>query len=75
AIKVLLGISSSIDIISERNFFGLLLDLNRDCTLVDNIRIEYLKQLGPLITLFPEPENVPDEILDLYLTMDNIGGR
>ncbi|KAH8741724.1 HEAT repeat family protein [Cryptosporidium ryanae] len=72
AVKVLLGISSSINITSEKNFFGLLLDLNRECILFDDIRNEYLKQLGPLITLFPEPEKVPDEILDLYLSMDNI---
>ncbi|KAH7650535.1 HEAT repeat family [Cryptosporidium bovis] len=72
AVKVLLGISSSINIISENNFFCLLLDLNRECVLVDDIRIEYLKQLGPLITLFPEPEKVPNEILDLYLSMDTM---
>ncbi|OII73418.1 HEAT repeat-containing protein [Cryptosporidium ubiquitum] len=68
AIKVIIGIFSSIKTIDNSIFSSFLIEILRDVS-GDDFSNDLKKQIGPLITLFKDPECVPREILDVYLAM------
>ncbi|KAH8582320.1 phosphatase 2A 65K regulatory chain-like with HEAT repeats [Cryptosporidium sp. chipmunk genotype I] len=68
AVKVIIGIFSGIKTIDNSDFSAFLVEILRDLSDKDLI-IDLNKQIGPLITLFRDPDCVPREILDLYLAM------
>ncbi|KAL5368382.1 phosphoprotein phosphatase 2A 65K regulatory chain-like protein [Cryptosporidium parvum] len=68
AVKVIIGIFSSIKTIDSSDFSTFLIEILRNISDKDLIN-DINKQVGPLITLFRDPECVPREILDIYLAM------
>ncbi|KAJ1605957.1 phosphoprotein phosphatase 2A 65K regulatory chain-like protein [Cryptosporidium canis] len=68
AVKVIIGVFSSIKTVDKTSFSTFLVEIFREIS-DDDLANELSKQIGPLITLFKDPDCIPKEILDAYLEM------
>lgn len=68
AVKVIIGIFSSMKTIDSSSFSAFLVEIFREVS-DEDLTNDLNKQIGPLITLFKDPDSVPREILDAYLAM------